>query len=150
VHQGVREVTLLGQTIEAYGHDLPGNVDLADLMTAIHDIPNLERIRFLTSYPKDMTTKIIEAVRDLPKVCEFFNIPVKAGSDALHDRMRRGYTMAEYREKVELIRCLMPEASITTDVIVGFCGETDVEFEETLTALRDFRFDKVHVAAYSP
>jgi tRNA-2-methylthio-N6-dimethylallyladenosine synthase len=150
VHAGVREVTLLGQTVEAYGHDLPARPDLADLMTALHDLPNLERIRFLTSYPKDMTPKIVEAVRDLPKVCEFFNIPVQAGSDAVLDRMRRGYTIAEYREKVDLIRKLMPEASITTDVIVGFCGETDAEFNETYRLLEDLRFDKVHVAAYSP
>ncbi|MPZ49335.1 MAG: tRNA (N6-isopentenyl adenosine(37)-C2)-methylthiotransferase MiaB [Dehalococcoidia bacterium] len=150
VHGDVREVTLLGQTVEAYGHDLPGKPDLADLMTALHELPNLERIRFLTSYPKDMTPRIIEAVRDLPKVCEFFNIPVQAGSDPVLDRMRRGYTIAEYREKVDLIRDLMPQASITTDVIVGFCGETDAEFAETLQLLSDIRFDKVHVAAYSP
>jgi tRNA-2-methylthio-N6-dimethylallyladenosine synthase len=150
VHGGVREVTLLGQTVEAFGHDLPEKTDLADLMTAIHELPNLERIRFLTSYPKDMTPKIIEAVRDLPKVCEFFNIPVQHGSDAVLERMKRGYTLAEYHEKVDFIRQLMPEASITTDVIVGFCGETDAEFEETLQLLRDVRFDKVHVAAYSP
>jgi tRNA-2-methylthio-N6-dimethylallyladenosine synthase len=150
VHGGVREVTLLGQTVEAYGHDLPDKPDLAGLMTALHDLPNLERIRFLTSYPKDMTPRIIEAVRDLPKVCEFFNIPVQAGSDAVLDRMRRGYSIAEYREKVDLIRSLMPQASITTDVIVGFCGETDAEFDETLSLLKDIRFDKVHVAAYSP
>jgi tRNA-2-methylthio-N6-dimethylallyladenosine synthase len=149
VHGGVREVTLLGQTVEAYGHDLPDKPDLADLMTAIHDLPNLERIRFLTSYPKDMTPKIVEAVRDLPKVCEFFNIPVQAGSDSVLARMRRGYTIAEYREKVDLIRRLMPDTSITTDVIVGFCGETDAEFNETLALLEDIRFDKVHVAAYS-
>ena len=150
VHRGVREVTLLGQTVEAYGHDLPEPADLGDLMTAIHDLPNLERIRFLTSYPKDMTPKIVEAVRDLPKVCEFFNIPVQHGSDATLARMRRGYTIAEYREKVDLIRAMMPRASITTDVIVGFCGETESEFDETLQLLRDLRFDKVHVAAYSP
>ncbi len=152
VHQGVREVTLLGQTVEAYGLDFDAadRPDLGDLMAELHDLPNLERIRFLTSYPKDMTQKIIEAVRDLPKVCEFFNIPVQAGSDGLLSRMRRGYTVAEYREKVDMIRAVMPEASITTDLIVGFCGETEAEFEESCRLLRDVRFDKVHVAAYSP
>jgi tRNA-2-methylthio-N6-dimethylallyladenosine synthase len=147
---GVREVTLLGQTVEAYGHDLPDRPDLADLMTALHDLPGLERLRFLTSYPRDMTPKIIEAVRDLPKVCEYFNIPVQSGSDAVLGRMRRGYTVAEYREKVDLIRRAMPDAAITTDVIVGFCGETEAEFRETYELLADLRFDKVHVAAYSP
>jgi tRNA-2-methylthio-N6-dimethylallyladenosine synthase len=83
-------------------------------------------------------------------VCEFFNIPVQHGSDAVLQRMRRGYTIAEYREKVEFIRGLMPETSITTDLIVGFCGETEAEFRESLDLLRDLRFDKVHVAAYSP
>jgi len=150
VHGGVREVTLLGQTVEAYGNDLENGPDLGDLMAALHDLPNLERIRFLTSYPKDMTPKIIEAVRDLPKVCEFFNIPVQHGSDAVLERMRRGYTIAEYRQKVDLIRELMPQTSITTDLIVGFCGETEAEFQESLDLLRDMRFDKVHVAAYSP
>jgi tRNA-2-methylthio-N6-dimethylallyladenosine synthase len=148
--RGVREVTLLGQTVEAYGHDLPDRPDLADLLEAIHDVPGLRRIRFLTSYPRDMTPRIVEAVRDLPKVCEYFNIPVQAGHDATLRRMRRGYTVAEYVEKVELIRRLMPHAAITTDVIVGFCGETDEEFLATYRLVERLRFDKVHVAAYSP
>ncbi|HLG12435.1 MAG TPA: tRNA (N6-isopentenyl adenosine(37)-C2)-methylthiotransferase MiaB, partial [Dehalococcoidia bacterium] len=151
VHGGVREVTLLGQTVEAYGLDFPDKrPDLGDLMAAMHDLPNLERIRFLTSYPKDMTPKIVEAVRDLPKVTEFFNIPVQHGSDAVLDRMRRGYDIALFHDRVNLIRSLMPEASITTDIIVGFCGETEAEFNETLRLLEEVRFDKVHVAAYSP
>ncbi len=151
VHGGVREVTLLGQTVEAYGLDFPDErPDLGDLMAAMHDLPNLERIRFLTSYPKNMTRKIIEAVRDLPKVTEFFNIPVQHGSDPVLERMRRGYTLAEFHEKVGLIRSMMPDASITTDIIVGFCGETEQEFNDTLRLLEEVRFDKVHVAMYSP
>jgi tRNA-2-methylthio-N6-dimethylallyladenosine synthase len=151
VHGGVREVTLLGQTVEAYGLDFPDQrPDLGDLMEAMHDLPNLERIRFLTSYPKDMTPKIVQAVRDLPKVTEFFNIPVQHGSDAVLDRMRRGYDIALFRDRVNLIRSMMPEASITTDIIVGFCGETEAEFSETLALMEEIRFDKVHVAAYSP
>jgi tRNA-2-methylthio-N6-dimethylallyladenosine synthase len=151
VHGGVREVTLLGQTVEAYGLDFPGQrPDLGDLMAAIHDLPNLQRIRFLTSYPKDMTPKIVQAVRDLPKVTEFFNIPVQHGSDAVLERMRRGYDVALFRDRVAMIRSLMPDAAITTDIIVGFCGETEDEFEETLALLEEVRFDKVHVAAYSP
>jgi tRNA-2-methylthio-N6-dimethylallyladenosine synthase len=149
VHGGVREVTLLGQTVEAYGLDVDGP-DLGDLMESLSDLPNLQRIRFLTSYPKNMTPKIIEAVRDLPKVCEFFNVPVQAGSDAVLTRMRRGYTIGEYRDKVDLIRSMMPRASITTDLIVGFCGETDAEFAESLALLEELRFDKVHGAMYSP
>ncbi len=147
---GVREVTLLGQTVEAYGHDLPERPDLGDLLRALHDVPGIERLRFLTSYPPDLTERIVEAVAQLPKVCEFFNIPVQSGDDGILARMRRGYTMAEYVEKVELIRRRMPDAAITTDLIVGFCGETDAEFQRSYDLLADLRFDKVHVAAYSP
>jgi tRNA-2-methylthio-N6-dimethylallyladenosine synthase len=160
--RGVREVTLLGQTVEAYGHDLEagsgtrnagspdGRPDLGDLMRAIHDVPGLERIRFLTSYPKDMTARIINAVAELPKVCENFNIPVQAGDDAVLARMRRGYTLAEYLEKFEMVKARIPHAAMVTDVIVGFCGETDAEFQHTYDLLERLRFDKVHVAAYSP
>lgn len=119
-------------------------------MRAIHDVPGLERIRFLTSYPKDMTQRIIDAVADLPKVCENFNIPVQSGDDAVLQRMRRGYTLGEYLEKFEMVRARMPQAAMVTDVIVGFCGETDVEFQHTYDLLERLRFDKVHVAAYSP
>jgi tRNA-2-methylthio-N6-dimethylallyladenosine synthase len=148
--RGVREVTLLGQTVEAYGHDLPEAPDLGDLMRAIHDTPGLERIRFLTSYPKDMTERIIAAVADLPKVCENFNIPVQSGDDAVLERMRRGYTLDEYLEKFELVKAKLPDAAMVTDIIVGFCGETDAEFLNTYDLLERLRFDKVHVAAYSP
>jgi tRNA-2-methylthio-N6-dimethylallyladenosine synthase len=148
--RGVREVTLLGQTVEAYGHDLPDQPDLGDLLRALHDIDGIARYRFLTSYPKDMTERIIQAVAELPKVCEYFNIPVQSGDDAVLDRMRRGYEIEEYREKVDLIRRYMPQAAITTDVIVGFCGETDAEFQSTYDLLEEVQFDKVHVAAYSP
>ncbi len=150
VARGVKEVTLLGQTVEAYGHDLPDEPSLADLFLAIHDIEGLERIRFLTSYPKDMTDDIIRAVAELPKVCEYFNIPVQSGDDAILARMRRGYTLSEYRAVVERIRRLVPNAAISTDVIVGFCGETQAEFRHTRDLLAELRFDKVHVAGYSP
>jgi tRNA-2-methylthio-N6-dimethylallyladenosine synthase len=153
--RGVKEVTLLGQTVEAYGHDLAAGdllaqPDLGDLMRAIHDVPGLERIRFLTSYPKDMTARIIDAVAELPKVCENFNIPVQAGDDAVLERMRRGYTLDEYLEKFEMVRTRMPHAAMVTDIIVGFCGETDAEFQNTYDLLERLRFDKIHVAAYSP
>jgi tRNA-2-methylthio-N6-dimethylallyladenosine synthase len=149
--RGVREVTLLGQTVEAYGQDLPEpRDDLGDLMRAIHDTPGLERIRFLTSYPKDMTERIVDAVAALPRVCENFNIPVQSGDDAVLARMRRGYTLDEYLQKFELVRAKIPHAAMVTDVIVGFCGETDAEFQNTYDLLERLRFDKVHAAAYSP
>ena len=148
--RGVREVTLLGQTVEAYGHDLPDRPDLGDLLGALHAVEGIQRFRFLTSYPKDMTERIVAAVAELPKVCEYFNIPVQSGDNAVLERMRRGYTIEEYREKVELIRRFMPDAAITTDVIVGFCGETEEEFQHTYDLLAELEYDKVHVAAYSP
>lgn len=147
---GVREVTLLGQTVEAYGHDLPEQPDLGDLMGELSAIERLQRIRFLTSYPKDMTHRILEAIAELPKVMECFSLPVQAGSDRVLESMRRGYTRAEYLEKIAEVRALMPGAGITTDVIVGYPGETEADFEETLSLLEEVRFDKVHVAAYSP
>jgi tRNA-2-methylthio-N6-dimethylallyladenosine synthase len=148
--RGVREVTLLGQTVEAYGHDLPETPDLGDLLRTLSAVEGIERLRFLTSYPKDMTERIVAAIAELPKVCEYFNIPVQSGDNDVLDRMRRGYRIEEYVEKVELIRRYMPDAAITTDVIVGFCGETDAEFQHSLGLVRELEFEKVHVAAYSP
>jgi tRNA-2-methylthio-N6-dimethylallyladenosine synthase len=154
--RGVREVTLLGQTVEAYGKDLAADddsarkPDLADLFERLSDIPELIRIRFLTSYPRDMTDRIIRAVGDVPKVCENFNIPVQAGDNEVLAQMRRGYTLEEYLDCVARIRTHVPHASLSTDVIVGFCGETKAQFLNTMRVLEDVRFDKVHVAAYSP
>jgi tRNA-2-methylthio-N6-dimethylallyladenosine synthase len=153
---GVREVTLLGQTVEAYGKDLPPldgkdrKADLADLFEQISEIPEIARIRFLTSYPRDMTDRIIRAVGDLPKVCEHFNIPVQAGDNQVLAQMRRGYTIEEFLDCVGRIRRHVPEAALSTDVIVGFCGETEAQFLNTMRVLEEVRFDKVHVAAYSP
>jgi len=153
--KGVREVTLLGQTVEAYGKDLPAGEsgqkpDLASLFEAIHETPGLARIRFLTSYPRDMTERIVRSVAALQKVCEHFNIPLQAGDNDVLAQMRRGYTIEEYVEWVHRIRDIVPEASLSTDVIAGFCGETEAQFERTLSVLEELRFDKVHVAAYSP
>ncbi len=147
---GVREVTLLGQTVEAYGHDLPGQPDLGDLMRELSALDRLQRIRFLTSYPRDMTHRILAAVAELPKVMECFSLPVQSGSDAVLESMRRGYTRAEYLAKIAELRALMPGAGITTDVIVGYPGETVSDFEATCDLLEEVRFHKVHVAAYSP
>lgn len=153
--RGVREVTLLGQTVEAYGKDLPPiegerKPDLADLFKQLSENPAVARIRFLTSYPRDMTDRIIRSVGEQPKVCEHFNIPVQAGDNETLAHMRRGYTVEEYLDCVERIRRFVPNAALSTDVIVGFCGETEAQFANTLKLLADVRFDKVHVAAYSP
>ena len=148
--RGIREVTLLGQTVEAYGHDLAEHPSLATLFEAIEKVDGISRVRFLTSYPKDMTDEIIDSVAKSEKVCEHFNIPVQSGSNSMLKRMRRGYTVEEFVERVERIRLKMPNAAIATDVIVGCPGETDSEFQETLDLLRQIQFDTIHVAAYSP
>jgi tRNA-2-methylthio-N6-dimethylallyladenosine synthase len=149
--QGARELTLLGQTVEAYGLDLPaGSGDLGDLMERLSEIDGLERIRFMTSYPRHMTDKIIQQMAALPKVCEHVNIPVQHGDDAVLTRMRRGYTIDEYRQLITKLRAWWPGVALSTDVIVGFCGETDEEFQHLLDLLEEVRFDVVHVAAYSP
>jgi tRNA-2-methylthio-N6-dimethylallyladenosine synthase len=149
VSRGARELTLLGQTVEAYGLDLPNAPDLAFLMSRLSEIAGLQRIRFMTSYPRHMTDSMIERMANLPKVCEHLNIPVQAGDDALLKRMKRGYTLDEYRQKIQRVRALWPGITLSTDVIVGFCGETDEEFQHTLDLLQEIRFDVVHVAAYS-
>ena len=149
--QGARELTLLGQTVEAYGLDLPaGSGDLGDLMERLSEIDGLERIRFMTSYPRHMTDKIIQQMAALPKVCEHVNIPVQHGDDGVLTRMRRGYTIDEYRQLIAKLRAWWPGVALSTDVIVGFCGETDEEFQRLLDLLDEVRFDVVHVAAYSP
>ena len=147
--RGVREVTLLGQTVDAYGHDLPDRPNLADLLEAVHPIEGLERIRFLTSHPRFMSDRIIQAVADSPKVCEHFNLPFQAGDDEVLLNMRRSYTRDDYLRLVDRIRAAVPDVSMSTDVIVGFPGETDEQFQATLDIIRDVRFDKVHTAAYS-
>ncbi len=149
VSRGVREVTLLGQNVDSYGHDLPDTPDLADLLHQLNPIDGLYRIRFLTNHPKDMKEKLIEAVAHLEKVCEQINLPVQAGDDAVLKAMHRGYTSAFYLELVEKIRSKIPHISLSTDVIVGFPGETGEQFQNTFDLLKKTRFDMVHVAAYS-
>ena len=149
VKRGVKEVTLLGQNVDSYGHDLPDDHDLGDLLAAVNDVSGLERVRFLTSHPNDMSDHIIDSVAGLDKVCEHINLPFQAGDDRVLEDMRRGYTNDDYRRLIDKIRERIPNVSLSTDVIVGFCGETDAQFEETLSLIEDIKFDKVHAAAYS-
>jgi tRNA-2-methylthio-N6-dimethylallyladenosine synthase len=149
VARGVREITLLGQNVDSYGHDLPDGPDLGDLLAAVNDVDGLQRIRFLTSHPNDMSEHIIDAVANLDKVCEHINLPVQAGDDEVLERMRRGYTRDEYLRKVDQIRQRIPNVTVSTDVIVGFCGETDAQFRQTYELVEQVGFDKVHAAAYS-
>jgi tRNA-2-methylthio-N6-dimethylallyladenosine synthase len=148
--EGAKELVLLGQTVDAYGEDLDPPTRLSELLYRLHDLPGLERIRFLTSHPNHMTPDLIDAVADLPRVCEHINLPFQAGDDAVLKRMARRYKAAQYRDLIDGIKARIPNVGLSTDVIVGFCGETEAQFAQTLAMLRDVRFDVVHVAAYSP
>jgi len=150
VKHGVKEVTLLGQNVDSYGHDLSGKPDLADLLNELNNIDGLARIRFLTNHPKDISLKLIEAVASLDKVCEYLELPVQSGDNDILQAMRRGYTVEQYRELVYSIRRHIPQVSLSTDIMVGFPGETEEQFENTFSLLKEMRFDVVHIAAYSP
>jgi tRNA-2-methylthio-N6-dimethylallyladenosine synthase len=151
--QGVKEITLLGQIVDRYGLDLPPAScisSLADLLRHVHEIEGLQRIRFLTSHPNWMTDELLEAVATLPKVCEHIEVPVQAGDDEVLARMQRGYTADDYRNLIARIRERIPGVSIATDVIVGFPGETEAQFQRTYDLLAELRLDKAHIARYSP
>jgi len=148
--RGIKEVTLLGQNVDSYGHDLPGHPDLADLLNELNNIDNLARIRFLTNHPKDINLKLIDTMASLYKVCEHLELPVQSGDDDILKAMRRGYTLERYRELVDTIHSKIPQISLSTDIIVGFPGETGEQFEHSLSLVQEMRFDVVHVAAYSP
>ncbi|MDH4207427.1 MAG: tRNA (N6-isopentenyl adenosine(37)-C2)-methylthiotransferase MiaB [Anaerolineae bacterium] len=149
VERGAREVTLLGQNVDAYGHDLPGQADLADLLKAVHEIDGLRRVRFLTSHPSEMSERIIDAVAELDKVCEHIELPVQAGHDLTLRRMARGYTAEQYRGLLSRIRERVPQVAVATDVIVGFPGEDEEHFQATCDLVAAAQFDVVHIAAYS-
>jgi tRNA-2-methylthio-N6-dimethylallyladenosine synthase len=150
VRRGIKEVTLLGQNVDSYGHDLPGHPDLADLLNELSSIDGLARIRFLTNHPKDISLKLIDAMVSLSKVCEHLELPVQSGDNDILAAMRRGYAVERYRELVQTIRRNLPQVSLSTDIIVGFPGETEEQFEHSLSLIQGLRFDVVHVAAYSP
>ncbi|MDH6062167.1 tRNA (N6-isopentenyl adenosine(37)-C2)-methylthiotransferase MiaB [Chrysosporum bergii ANA360D] len=155
--QGYREITLLGQNIDAYGRDLPGTTpegrhlhNFTDLLYYVHDVPGIERLRFATSHPRYFTERLIKACTELPKVCEHFHIPFQSGDNDVLKAMSRGYTHEKYRRIIDTIRRYMPDASISGDAIVGFPGETEAQFENTLKLVEDIGFDLLNTAAYSP
>jgi tRNA-2-methylthio-N6-dimethylallyladenosine synthase len=149
VDEGCREVTLLGQTVNAYGRDLMPPTDLADLLERVNDVAGIERIRFTTSNPYNLTPRLVRALRDVPKVCEYLHIPLQSGSDRVLEGMNRGYTRARYLELVREIRDAVPEMAFSTDVIVGFPGETEDDFEQTLDMVDRVGYDNVFVFRYS-
>ena len=148
--QGVKEITLLGQIVDRYGKDVPDGPNLADLLHILNDVEGLERIRFLTSHPNYFGVDIMRAVAELPKVMPHFEVPIQAGDDEVLENMKRGYSQEDYRKLIQQIRDEVPGSSIATDIIVGFPGETDEQFEQTYQLLADLKMDVAHLARYSP
>ncbi len=148
---GCVEVALIGQAVDAYRFEKGGRTFLlADLLEHVHDVEGIRRIKFVTNHPRFMTRGLIEAVRDLEKACPYFHVPAQSGSDAVLARMGRGYTEGFYREMIGLIRELVPGATITSDFIVGFCGETEADFDKTVGLVQDCRFKNSFIFKYSP
>jgi len=147
--QGCKEITLLGQNVNSYGRDLDRKVDFPDLLAFANDTEGIERIRFTTSHPKDCSPRLIEALAALPKVCEHLHLPVQSGDDDVLRRMNRTYTAAQYLDLVQQARDRVPGISITTDVMVGFPGESEQAFERTLALFQEVRFDQAFMFKYN-
>ena len=150
VEAGYKDITLLGQNVNSYGKDLDGNVDFADLLRMINDIPGDFIIRFMTSHPRDATDKLFETMASCKKCARHLHLPVQSGSDRILKLMNRHYDRARYLEEIRRARQLMPELVVTTDIIVGFPGETEEDFEETLSLCEEVRFDAMFTFIYSP
>lgn len=153
VHQlgleGFKEITLLGQNVNSYGKDMDNHSDFADLLEAVDQVETIERIRYMTSHPRDINDKVIAVIKNSKKICEYFHLPVQSGSNTILKAMNRGYTTDYYRELVKKIRKEIPNASLTTDIIVGFPGETDELFQETLDFIKEIGFDSAYTFLYS-
>lgn len=149
VNNGCTEICLLGQNVNSYGKDLDIGVDFSDILRMVNDIDGVERIRFMTSHPKDFGDRLIEAMKDCKKVCRQLHLPFQAGSDKILKDMNRRYTKAEYLEKIEKVKREIPGIALSTDVIVGFPTETNEDFEETLDVLRKVEFDSIFSFIYS-
>jgi tRNA-2-methylthio-N6-dimethylallyladenosine synthase len=150
VEKGYKEITLLGQNVNSYGKDQPEwRCLFHDLLYRLDKIPGLERIRFMTSHPVDITVELMQAIRDLPSLCEFVHFPIQAGSNRILKKMHRIYTKEQYLEKVFQLREIVPNVSLGTDIIVGFPTETDAEFEETFEVFKQIRYSVAFIFAYS-
>jgi len=148
--KGFIEVTLLGQNVNSYGQDLAENVDFPDLLMALNDKSGLKRIRFMTSHPKDLSDRLIEAVKNGDQICEHFHLPVQSGSNRILEKMNRSYTREKYLELINKIRASIPGVAITSDLIVGFPGEEESDFLDTLSLVEEARFDNAFSFLYSP
>lgn len=151
VQEGVKEVTLLGQTVNSYKYTEEGRLlRLSDLIAAFHDTPGLERIKFVTNFPRDMGNDLLLAIRDLPKVARYLHVPAQSGCNDVLKRMKRGYTVEEYRDMMARIREIIPDCAVSSDFIVGFCGETEESFQKSMDLIREFRFKNSFIFKYSP
>ena len=147
--QGVKEVMLLGQNVNSYGKTA-GELSFPELLHRVNDVAGLERIRFTTSHPQDLSPGLIEAYASLDKLCEHLHLPVQSGSDGVLQRMRRGYTRKEYLDRIRRLRARRPEVALSTDMIVGFPGESEEEFEQSLEILQEVEYDDIYAFSYSP
>ncbi len=147
--RGCKEVTLLGQNVNSYGAGLNEDIDFADLLTMVCRVDGIERVRFMTSHPKDISDKLIDTMAREDKVCKQLHLPVQAGNDEVLKRMNRKYTSAEYLEEIRKIKQKMPDIALTTDIIVGFPGETTEQFEDTIKILEEVRYDTIFSFIYS-
>lgn len=149
VQQGVKEVTLLGQNVNAYGKNVRSNITFAELLYRLNEVHGLQRIRFTTSHPKDLSPSLIDCFEKLDKLCEHIHLPLQSGANRILKRMFRGYTREEYRDKIASLRGVAPDISITSDIIVGFPGETEKDFQQTLLMIEDCQFDDLFIFHYT-
>ncbi|HTM56535.1 MAG TPA: tRNA (N6-isopentenyl adenosine(37)-C2)-methylthiotransferase MiaB [Pirellulales bacterium] len=148
--EGCREITLLGQTVNSYKYSSGGvTTRLSDLLERLHEIEGIARLKFVTNYPKDMSDDLILAIRDLPKVSRYLHVPAQSGSNRMLSRMKRGYTVEDYREMLARVRATIPDVAVTSDFIVGFCGETEDDFQETVDLVGESRFKNSFIFKYS-
>jgi len=149
VEAGYPEIILLGQNVNSYGKGLDEKVSFPELLKRVHDTPGLKRLRFVTSHPKDLSDGLMEAFRDLPRLCNHLHLPLQAGSDRVLARMNRGYTASDYLSKIARLRSIVPDMAFTTDIIVGFPGEDESDFDETLRMLKAVRYEGIFAFKYS-
>ncbi|MCL2399602.1 MAG: tRNA (N6-isopentenyl adenosine(37)-C2)-methylthiotransferase MiaB [Defluviitaleaceae bacterium] len=150
VSDGVKEIMLLGQNVNSYGQGLHNPISFAELLTLISEVPGLRRIRFMTSHPKDLSIELIEAIKNCNKVCKHIHLPIQSGSNRILEAMNRGYTGKQYLELLERIRAAIPGIAITTDIIVGFPGEEETDFSDTLEIIQQANFTGAYTFMYSP
>lgn len=148
--EGFKEVTLLGQNVNSYGRDTGEDIDFPDLLSIIDRVKGIKRIRFITSHPKDLSDKLIKVMADLPKVCEYLHLPIQAGSDRVLTDMNRGYTSGDYLKKIDRLKESIPKIALSTDIIIGFPGETDGDFERTRDIVKKVCYDGIYLFKYSP